>query len=154
MCGCCVTLWPQTVWRATVTESRSRGRRGWGGWWGWAASDGWKGSLSGRAEPRQSQTSVWGETGVCVWTPSDPHILPRLFPLTSVALEEEAAVADVWRPAGRWFPHRRRRLTNLNITHHLDADTHKPTGSNEPDELTCTLSVSHLYQSFYSYVWL
>lgn len=56
------------------------------------ASDGCKGSLSGSAEPRQSQTSIWGgDDVVCL----DPLVLPSLFPLTSVALEGEAGAADV-----------------------------------------------------------
>lgn len=36
MCACCVTLWPQTVWRATVTESQGQGEGGTGLgsiWW-------------------------------------------------------------------------------------------------------------------------
>lgn len=44
--------------------------------------------------------------------PLDRHIRPRLLPLTSVALEEETGAADVWRLAGRWFPHWRRNITD------------------------------------------
>lgn len=72
--------------------------------WAWVASDGWKVCLSGSAEPRQSQTSIWGETVLCV----NPFRAPR--PTLSVpthlrALEEETEAADVWRAEGWWFPH-------------------------------------------------
>lgn len=141
MCGCCVTLWPQTVWRATVTESQGQGEGGWG--WAWAASDGLKGSLSGRAEPRLSQPSIWGETVSCV----NPFRSPR--PTLSVPTHLRGpggGTRDCWcLESGGVIVPRLGRDTNLNITNPFDADKHTPTDLIYPFLIYNVFSLSHLY---------
>lgn len=70
MCGCCVSLWPQTVWRATVTESQGQGEEGGGR--GQHLMGG-KGPCLGVQDP-DSPRRLAKQTQCSERTPLDPHI--------------------------------------------------------------------------------
>lgn len=78
---------------AMVTESQGQGERGDG--------DGRRQHLTGGRAPclgvqNPDSPRHLSEGRQChVWTPLDPQVLPCLFPLTSMALEEETESADI-----------------------------------------------------------
>lgn len=80
--------------------------------------------VSGSAEPRQSQTSVWGETGLCVkllWSCTSYHVGSRspLWPWKSKQGLLMPRDRQEW-----YFPHHIRRLNTSNDS---NADKHKST---------------------------
>lgn len=138
MCGCCVSLWPWAVCRTTGTQSQGQGEGG----------DG-----DGVRAPRLG-----------VWNPDSPR---RLSEGRQCGVESLVATLSVpihlrgpeggkrgcwcWEYQGRWFPGRRRRGTNLNITN--PSDKHKPTTLSTPKIWSLISLLAHLYSCLVTRTW-